>query len=131
MQKIKFDTLDMLIGLERELLDPAVRENPQRLAQLLDEDFYEISANGLMFNKSHVLARLPREKVPQFYNQDFQGQMLAEHLAQITYHAAYRRNAYSNLNYSVRMSIWRSRASGWQLLFHQGTPCPEFKLKYE
>lgn len=59
----------MLISLERELLDPAVRENPQRLAQLLDDDFYEISANGLMFNKSHVLSRLPREKVPQFYNQ--------------------------------------------------------------
>ncbi|KZN39045.1 DUF4440 domain-containing protein [Pseudoalteromonas luteoviolacea] len=130
-QKITQELLDELISLERQLLEPNVRESKERLSVMLDDDFYEISANGLLFNKRHVLSRLPNEKVPQFYNQDFRGQMLAENIAQLTYQAAYRRNAYSNLQYSFRMSIWRKNTSSWQLLFHQGTPSPEFALKYD
>ncbi|KZN38659.1 hypothetical protein N480_13470 [Pseudoalteromonas luteoviolacea S2607] len=130
-QKITQELLDELILLERQLLEPSVRESKERLSILLDDDFYEISANGLLFNKRHVLSRLPSEKVPQFYNQDFRGQMLADNIAQLTYHAAYRRNAYSNLQFSLRMSIWRKNAHGWQLLFHQGTPSPEFMLNYD
>ncbi|KID55703.1 hypothetical protein N473_22360 [Pseudoalteromonas luteoviolacea CPMOR-1] len=130
-QKITQELLDELISLERRLLEPHVRESKERLSLLLDDDFYEISANGLLFDKRHVLSRLPSEKVPQFYNQDFRGQMLSETIAQLTYHAAYRRNAYSNLQFSLRMSLWRNNGAGWQLLFHQGTPSPEFILKYD
>ncbi|KZN46172.1 nuclear transport factor 2 family protein [Pseudoalteromonas luteoviolacea] len=130
-QKITQELLDELVSLERLLLEPHVRESKERLSLLLDDDFYEISANGLLFDKRHVLARLPCEKVPQFYNQDFRGQMLSETIAQLTYHAAYRRNAYSNLQFSLRMSLWRDIGLGWRLLFHQGTPCPEFALRYD
>ncbi|ESP94510.1 MULTISPECIES: DUF4440 domain-containing protein [Pseudoalteromonas] len=131
IRKITQELLDELIALERLLLEPHVRESKERLSMLLDDDFYEISANGLLFDKRHVLSRLPSEKVPQFYNQDFRGQMLSDTLAQLTYQAAYRRNAYSNLQFSLRMSLWRQNSSGWQLLFHQGTPSPEFSLKYD
>ncbi|MBQ4835007.1 MULTISPECIES: DUF4440 domain-containing protein [Pseudoalteromonas] len=131
IRKITQELLDELIALERLLLEPHVRESKERLSMLLDDDFYEISANGLLFDKRHVLSRLPSEKVPQFYNQDFRGQMLSDTLAQLTYQAAYRRNAYSNLQFSLRMSLWRQNVSGWQLLFHQGTPSPEFVLKYD
>lgn len=130
-RKITDLLLAHLIQQERLLLDPNVRASRKQLARLLHEGFYEISANGLLFNKRHVLARLPEEKVPQIYNQDFQGQQLSDELAQLTYYAAYRRNVHSPLHYSIRMSIWSKTRFGWQLFFHQGTPCPEFKLSYE
>ncbi|WP_431188315.1 DUF4440 domain-containing protein [Pseudoalteromonas phenolica] len=123
--------LSHLIELERRLLDPVVRASKNQLSHLLHDDFYEISANGLMFNKQHVIGRLPLEKIPQIYNQDFKGQVLSDTLAQLTYHAAYRMNVHNALNFSIRMSIWAKTEKGWQLFFHQGTPCPEFTLSYE
>ncbi|CAH9050603.1 hypothetical protein PSECIP111951_00225 [Pseudoalteromonas holothuriae] len=126
--KIKSDLLELLIEQERQLLEPSVRQSNDMLEQLLSNDFYEISANGLIFNKQYVLSRLPDEKVPQFYNQAFQGRMLTAQLAQLSYHAAYRRNVKYQLNYSIRMSLWRLEYGKWRLVFHQGTPCAEFKL---
>lgn len=130
-KKMTEQLLCHLIELERRLLDPIVRSSKAQLSNLLHDDFYEISANGLMFNKQHVLGRLPLEKIPQIYNQDFKGQVLTESLAQLTYYAAYRMNVHHALNFSIRMSIWTKTQKGWQLFFHQGTPCPEFKLNYE
>ncbi|OHU85325.1 MULTISPECIES: DUF4440 domain-containing protein [Pseudoalteromonas] len=126
--KIKADLLQQLIELERQLLEPSVRQSSEMLAHLLSDDFYEISANGLIFNKAHVMSRLPDEKVPQFYNQAFNGRMLSEGLAQLSYQAAYRRSVKCQLNYSVRMSLWRLEQQSWRLVFHQGTPCGEFIL---
>ena len=123
--------LNHLIELERRLLDPIVRASEDQISNLLHDDFHEISANGLMFNKQHVIGRLPLEKIPQIYNQDFRGQVLSDSLAQLTYHAAYRMNVHHALNFSIRMSIWVKNEKGWQLFFHQGTPCPEFILSYE
>jgi len=129
--KMTTSLLSHLIELERRLLDPVVRASKNQLSHLLHDDFYEISANGLMFNKQHVIGRLPLEKIPQIYNQDFKGQVLSDTLAQLTYHAAYRMNVHHALNFSIRMSIWAKTEKGWQLFFHQGTPCPEFTLSYE
>ncbi len=128
---MKTSLLNHLIELERRLLDPVVRASKNQLSHLLHDDFYEISANGLIFNKQHVISRLPLESIPQIYNQDFKGQVLADSLAQLTYHAAYRINVYHALNFSIRMSIWAKTEKGWQLFFHQGTPCSEFTLNYE
>ncbi|MBE0371030.1 nuclear transport factor 2 family protein [Pseudoalteromonas sp. MMG013] len=129
--KISESLLEHLVELERILLEPSVRQSVNRLDQLLSPNFHEISANGLMFNKAHIMSRLPSEKVPQFYNQSFIGQMLSADIAQLTYHAAYRHSARAPLHYSIRMSIWKKVAEQWQLIYHQGTPCPEFALQYE
>ena len=120
-----------LIELERHLLDPFTRSSRVKLANLLHDDFYEISANGLLFSKQHILERLPLEKIPQIYNQNFKGQILCKSYAQLTYGAAYRMNVHHALTFSVRMSIWTDTEKGWQLFFHQGTPCPDFELNYE
>ncbi|BBN83450.1 hypothetical protein PA25_34350 [Pseudoalteromonas sp. A25] len=129
--KINAELLELLIDQERQLLEPGVRQSCDMLERLLSDDFYEISANGLMFDKKHVISRLPNEKVPQFYNQTFKGRMLGPHLVQLTYQAAYRRSVKCQLNYSVRMSLWRLEHDLWRLVFHQGTPCAEFKLRLD
>ena len=129
--KISESLLGHLIEQERVLLEPSIRQSSSSLDKLLSPYFHEISANGMMFNKAHVMSRLPNEKVPQFYNQSFKGQMLSDGLAQLTYHAAYRHSAKAPLHYSIRMSIWKRTQNHWALIYHQGTPCPEFELLFE
>lgn len=129
--KITAQLLEHLIELERQLLEPEVRSDPDVLGALLDDDFYEISANGLMFDKHHVITRLPKERVPQFYNQQFTGRMVVDNVVQLSYKAAYRSSARSEFHFSTRMSLWRNNGQGWQLYFHQGTPCPAFALKLD
>ncbi|MFC3034773.1 DUF4440 domain-containing protein [Pseudoalteromonas fenneropenaei] len=126
--KITAQLLTHLIELERQLLEPEIRSSVEALSALLDDEFYEISANGLAFNKHHVLTRLPKERVPQFYNQQFTGRMVAEEVAQVSYRAAYRASARAEFHFSMRMSLWRFKEGRWQLYFHQGTPCPAFTL---
>ncbi|CCQ10154.1 hypothetical protein PALB_10190 [Pseudoalteromonas luteoviolacea B = ATCC 29581] len=129
--KITAQVLAQLIELERQLLEPEVRCDANALGALLDDDFYEISANGIVFNKHHVLTRLPKERVPQFYNQQFMGRMIAPDVVQLSYRAAYRSSARAEFHFSMRMSIWRKRNELWQLYFHQGTPCPAFTLNLD
>ncbi len=129
--KIKLHLFNHLIEAERQLLEPEVRQSAGTLDKLLDDEFIEISAHGTVFNKYQVLTRLPTEVVPQFYNQHFQGRMLSENVAQISYQAAYRRSARAEFNYSVRMSLWRKNTDQWQLVFHQGTPCAPFSISLE
>jgi hypothetical protein len=129
--KIKVSLFNQLIEAERQLLDPDVRQSSHALNALLDDEFIEIAANGTVFDKQHVLTRLPTEVVPQFYNQHFKGRMLSDDVAQISYQAAYRRSARSEFNYSLRMSLWRKSNEQWKMVFHQGTPCALFIISMD
>ncbi|KPV93148.1 MULTISPECIES: DUF4440 domain-containing protein [unclassified Pseudoalteromonas] len=129
--KIKVSLFNQLIEAERQLLDPDVRQSSHALNALLDDEFIEIAANGTVFDKQHVLTRLPTEVVPQFYNQHFKGRMLSDDVAQISYQAAYRRSARSEFNYSLRMSLWRKSNEQWKMVFHQGTPCALFTISMD
>lgn len=129
--KIKVSLFNNLIEAERQLLDPDVRQSSHALNALLDDEFIEIAANGTVFDKQHVLTRLPTEVVPQFYNQHFKGRMLSDDVAQISYQAAYRRSARSEFNYSLRMSLWRKSNEQWKMVFHQGTPCALFTISMD
>ena len=129
--KIKVSLFNHLIEAERQLLDPDVRQSSHALNALLDDEFIEIAANGTVFDKQHVLTRLPTEVVPQFYNQHFKGRMLSDDVAQISYQAAYRLSARSEFNYSLRMSLWRKSNEQWKMVFHQGTPCALFTISMD
>jgi len=129
--KIKASLFNHLIDSERQLLDPDVRQSRDALNALLDDEFIEIAANGTVFDKHHVMTRLPTEVVPQFYNQHFKGRMLSDDVAQISYQAAYRRSARSEFNYSLRMSLWRKSNEQWKMIFHQGTPCALFTISMD
>ncbi|MBQ4833735.1 nuclear transport factor 2 family protein [Pseudoalteromonas sp. MMG010] len=126
--KIKVSLFTHLIDAERQLLEPEVRQSVALLDALLDDEFIEIAGNGTVFNKHQVITRLPNEIVPQFYNQGFKGRMLSDDVAQLSYQAAYRRSARAEFQYSLRMSLWRKQGEKWKMVFHQGTPCPQFTI---
>ena len=117
------DTLkQQLIALEQLLVQPATRLSAELLNRYLADGFYEIAATGRCFGKADVLARLPAETPPVISQQDFECRVLADGLAQLTYHATIQR-ADNDPSYSVRSSIWRFDGEKWQMVFHQGTPC--------
>ena len=126
---IERELAQQLITLECALLKPHVRASAEMLDNLLADEFIEFSATGKCFDKQHVLARLPGELMPEFHNQDFDVRLINDGLAQVTYRARLQRDKEPRPQYSNRSSLWRQTEDGWQMVFHQGTPCAEFTLK--
>lgn len=108
-----------LVDLELKLLRAEVRASRDALDALIAEDFMEIGAIGRSFGKQEVLERLPRERGISFEASDFSGRQLAPDVALLNYRSV--RGDGSGDRASLRSSIWRREASGWRMVFHQGT----------
>lgn len=111
-----------LMALERSLLEPAVRASAAQLDALLADGFREVGASGRAFGKGDVLARLPEESGVAFTTAGMDVQLLGNDYALVTYRAI--RSADGEDRSSLRSSLWRREASGWRMLYHQGTPLP-------
>ena len=118
---------DTLIALERSLVQSQIRTSVDQLDHLLSDDFLEIPASGIPFGKDHVLERLPGEQTAKFGQYHFQLRTLGLDCAQLVYQACIQRPG-QPMQYSQRCSIWKRVSKGWQMSFHQGTPCPSFEL---
>jgi len=103
-----------------------------RLEALLHPAFHEIGYAGRCYGRAEMLALLiagdaageavsPNPRQVQARN--FQAQRLAPGLVLLNYESAHR-DAQGHLHrHSRRSSVWRLGRQGWQLQFHQGTPC--------
>ncbi|MFN8184485.1 MAG: nuclear transport factor 2 family protein [Candidatus Nanopelagicales bacterium] len=99
-------------GLERHLLDPAVRADAEALAQLLHPDFTEIGASGRRWNRAQVISALVAEPHCSQDLRDLHTDELAYGIAMVTY----------DLDGTRRMSLWVKEVTRWYLRYHQGTP---------
>lgn len=111
-----------LMALERSLLRPAVRASAVQLDALLAHGFREVGVSGRAFGKDDVLARLPGESGIDFTAGEMDVQLLGADHALVTYRAT--RSADGVDQSSLRSSLWRREATGWRMLYHQGTPLP-------
>lgn len=119
--------LSTLRDLECELHQPQCRSNRARLEQLLAPDFREFGRSGATYTRDDTLALLPTEtELPQIHAQDFAVNVLSETIVLLTYHVAHVNAAGELFRHTNRSSIWRLGASGWQMIFHQGTPTDPF-----
>ena len=110
------DSLEAVVELERELLDPAVRADPLRAAELLHSDFEEIGASGRRRSRQEVLAMVSVETVAGHSLEVLTLDRIDDSTALLTYRSnAPRGNA-------LRSSIWKFTNGRWQVRFHQGTP---------
>ncbi len=111
-----------LLGLERRLLDPAVRRSSADLSPLLSEEFREFGQSGGAHSKVDVIAELAREAPlpPSFEFRDFRVSRLGPAVALVTYLLVMDRDG--DARASRRSSIWRREGEAWRMLFHQGTP---------
>ena len=86
---------------------------------MMDETFWEIGASGRRYSREYVLdvleerGRSPDEEKWEAY--DFHCAAIAADNYLVTY--TLRQNG----RLTRRASIWRRTATGWKILFHQGT----------
>ncbi|KAM3107667.1 nuclear transport factor 2 family protein [Phormidesmis sp. 146-33] len=119
--------LAALRELECELHQPECRRNRERLAQLLAPDFKEFGRSGATYTRDYELMSLPSDpEPPQIHAQDFAVNKLSDSIALLTYRDAYVNPSGELFRHTNRSSIWRLDSSGWQMVFHQGTPTDSF-----
>ena len=110
----------LLLGLELELMDPAVRKDRARVSALLAEEFREFGSSGRAWTREEILDLLATEEtraVPVV--EAFEINEFAEDAALVTYRAVRAHQT------TLRSSLWVRGEGRWKMLFHQGTRVPE------
>lgn len=108
--------------LEKDLLNKNVRKNPDRLDQLLDDNFREIGSSGKVWTKRTAIEVLNNEVFLETQIKQFEFTLLDENVALITYvvHRKMKANVPDAVSY--HSSVWILRDTEWKMIFHQGTP---------
>ncbi len=112
-----------IYDLETSLLQPDVRLSPEKLSELLADDFVEFGSSGRIFSKKDILDRLPNDpetEKNQYSVTDFEAKELSDNIILATYKATKIHEDESEI-LSLRSSIWRGLNGKWQMIFHQGT----------
>ena len=119
--------LSTLCELECELHQPKCRGDRARLAQLLSPDFREFGRSGATYTRGDTLVMLPSEtQAPQIYAQDFAIHELSDSIVLLTYRSAHVNPSGELFRCTNRSSVWCLNSTGWQMVFHQGTPTDLF-----
>jgi hypothetical protein len=116
--------LSVLRRLEEELLAAEVGSSPEKLADLLADDFIEFGRSGRVYDKRQTIEALVGEaggpEAAERAASHFHANELAEGAVLLTYRST--RHEASGATHSLRSSIWAWRDERWQMVFHQGTP---------
>jgi hypothetical protein len=120
------ELLSILCKLECELQESATRKDALRLNQILHHDFIEFGRSGNPYTRAEILNELSREVTRSIHAQDFKVHLLATDIALLTYKSAEKCADGSTNRHALRSSLWKLGVSGWQIVFHQGTPTQVF-----
>ena len=117
---------ELLLNLERQLMDPVFRKNREHVSALLAEDFREFGSSGRVWTRNTTVNLLATETLPSAAEvEDFAIQSIGLETVLVTYRAV-RVTAESGApQASLRSSLWVLRENRWQILFHQGTKIPD------
>ena len=118
-----FDGLDaaetdeeVVARLERELLEPAVRSDASRLAELLHPSFAEIGRSGRLWGRDVIVSELADEDAPAAAIEVLGVDRVSGDAMLLTARTTDARGA------TLRSSLWVRSSGRWRLRFHQGTP---------
>lgn len=106
--------------LEQLLLTSTVRQNAQKIALLLADEFREFGSSGRVFSKAEIIDQLQTEPPVSLILNSFESFRLADHIFLTTFRVV-KEVAGLPPSESLRSSIWAFRDGHWQMLFHQGT----------
>lgn len=119
------DLKNLIIGLEKELLEPAVRSAASgRLDAFLADEFFEFGQSGKRYAKRDILAALPADGEQRFVPSNFEMIVLASDIVLLTYFVEQSSLDDGATRSSWRSSIWKRYDQDWRMLFHQATPVP-------
>ena len=111
---------EQIRALELRLLEPETRRSPQRLGELLADDFTEFGSSGRVLDKKQILAALQNEGDVDLSLEKFKARPLNPDAVLATYSVS-ARFPDNSTRLSLRSSVWVRRSDRWQVLFHQGT----------
>ena len=93
------------------------RSDPTRLSLLLHDDFEEFGKSGKRFSKSDIVDEVPTWKYNPIEIHGLECLQLSTEAILLKY------KSLSNGVSANRCSVWVNGSNGWQMIFHQGTPC--------
>ena len=109
--------------LEERLAMPAPSESRDTLGALLAPGFREFGSSGRVYDAASTLDVLIPGGRPRVMLEDFKAASVAEGVVLVTYLS----RSVAGPGWkppALRSSLWIRRASGWQMVFHQGTRLP-------
>ncbi len=102
-----------IVARERELLSDAVRSDRSAVAALLHPDWQEIGRSGRLWNRADLLESIGPIGAVELEVID------VVDVAPDTLLLVWR--AVTSADSTLRSSLWKRTAGGWQQIFHQGT----------
>jgi len=92
----------------------------EALDEMMASDFWEVGASGRCYSREYVLETLAeRESEPHedvWQASDFRCAQLSADTYLVTYMLVQ-----NNVRVTRRATIWRKVATGWRIVYHQGT----------
>jgi hypothetical protein len=111
---------DLIINLEKKLLNQSFRKNKNELNKLLSDDFIEFGTSGRTYDKTILIQRLAVEDSIPVEAFDFNAVSLSPSVVHLRFKTRHTNND-GTQSCSLRSSIWKFNGTQWQMLFHQGT----------
>ena len=107
---------ELLLQLEKKLLEPEIRTSKEELSNLLADNFFEFGSSGKVLYKDENIGEMSLSVV-QMKLSDFEIHPMSEEIVLTTY------RIYNEMNnqHSLRSSIWKLIDGRWKMHFHQGT----------
>ncbi|OCG75739.1 DUF4440 domain-containing protein [Microbacterium sediminis] len=114
------DPVPQVLTRERELQDPAVRRDPERLGALLAPDATEIGASGRTWHRDELVDLVAEEAddAEPIEVHDLEGRALTADVVLVTW------TSVRGPHRARRSSLWRRDGDRWRLAHHQATPVP-------
>lgn len=108
--------------LETSLHKSEIRRPPEAAAVLLADGFIEFGSSRRIWNKASIVESMRKEEPQEreIIVEDFVAEELARDAVLVTYTS--RTSTATATQSTLRSSIWKSIATKWQMVFHQGTP---------
>lgn len=123
--------MEILIQQEKALHQPEIRQNNNEIERLLSPDFYEVGKSGNSYDYLEILSMMEAEEPCSGYvhSQDYEAIPLETSAVLLLYKSAWIDEHGGASEYTKRSSIWVLNEIGWQMRYHQGTPCEPYELK--
>lgn len=118
----------IIIEQEQALFANDTRNSRTELERLLHPEFIEIGASGRRFNREQIIAELSQEQhqSSSIVGQRFSVNDISDSAKLLTYELFVEDAQDPRSKHSRRSSLWVKTSEGWQIKFHQGTPCEAF-----
>ncbi|NME83944.1 DUF4440 domain-containing protein [Clostridium sp. SM-530-WT-3G] len=118
-----------ILNLENNLLLSSIRKCPEKICDILDENFVEYTSSGQEYHykKGDTFQNKEDENELNWTISDFKIKQLSEGCILATYKVIKNDETNESKKYTLRSSIWKYIDNKWKMVFHQGTLCGKFK----